>query len=370
LVTMGRSIIKEPSIKRIPLALGVICLSVLCASAQVNEAASSSVSNGGTPVDAGHGSDSMRIGLVIDHGGIDDGSFNQATWAGIVRFARELELERGTEYTYLQASSMDDYVPRLIRLADEGFDLIVAPGFLFERAIDQVTEKYMTRDFLIIDSVVEKPNVASAIFAENEGAFLAGVIAGLKGRADGRDVFGFLGGMEFPLIERYEAGFTQGVKAACPGATVLVDYAGNFGDPGLGRRLAASQYDAGAYIIFHAAGDTGIGLIHEASVRSSAGDIRWAIGCDVDQYADGLYGDDGSAVLTSIVKRVDVAAYDMARRWLAGSFPGGKTTTYGLSDGGLSLPERNPNLDPALLAEAMGYVDRVISGAIVVAEEL
>ena len=309
----------------------------------------------------------IRIGLVTDLGGIDDQSFNQGTWEGIERLGKDLELQRDRDYTYLQSSTEADYVPNLRTFADEKLDLIVAPGFLFEKAVEQVARDYPLCNFLIIDSVVQKPNVVSAVFAEHEGSFLVGVVAGLKAKAAGKTIVGFLGGMQFPLIEKFQAGFEQGVKAVIPGATVLVDYAGDFADMAIGQDLARKQFEYGAYIIYHAAGFTGYGMIKEAKERSAKGDIRWAIGVDVDQYADGLYGDT-SAVLTSMIKRVDVAAYDIAKRALMGNFPGGELIVYGLKDGGMSLPDENPNLDPALLAEAEQYVRRVIAGNIVVAE--
>ena len=143
--------------------------------------------------------------------------------------------------------------------------------------------------YLIIDTVVPKPNVASAVFAEHEGSFLVGVAAGLKAKVDGKKVVGFLGGMQFPLIERFQAGFEQGVQAALPeykswkrGADmslvaddgkfkILVDYAGDFGAPDKGQAIAQKQFNAGAYIIFHAAGGTGNGMIKDAKERSQKG---------------------------------------------------------------------------------------------------
>ena len=309
----------------------------------------------------------FKVGLVTDLGGIDDKSFNQGTWEGIVRFGQENGLAKGTDIKYLQSAAEADYVPNLSTFADEKLNLIVAPGFLFEKAMGDVADKYPTQNLLVIDTVVQKPNVVSAVFAEHEGSFLVGVAAGLKAKADGKKVLGFIGGMQFPLIERFQAGFEQGVKAVYPEAKILVDYAGDFGAPDKGQALAQKQFNAGAYVIFHAAGGTGNGMIKEAKERSEKGDVRWAIGVDKDQYADGLYGTK-SAVLTSMMKRVDVAAYEVAKMTLAGQFPGGQVLVFSLKNAGVGVPNENPNLSADIVAQIKDYTSKIASGALAVSE--
>jgi len=181
-------------------------------------------------------------------------------------------------------------------------------------------------------------------------------------------VVGFLGGMQFPLIEAFQAGFEQGVKAVYPDCKILIDYAGDFGAPDKGQAIAQKQFNAGAYIIFHAAGGTGNGMIKEAKERSSKGDIRWAIGVDKDQYNDGVYGDK-SAVLTSMMKRVDQAAYDVAKMTMDGKFPGGQTLVFSVANRGVGLPEKNPNLSADILAKIKDYADKIASGAIKVSDK-
>lgn len=308
----------------------------------------------------------MKVGLVTDVGGIDDKSFNQGTWEGILRFAAENKLPKAN-YKYLQSSAEADYVPNLSTFSDEKLDLIVAPGFLFEKAMGEVAANYPKNKYLIIDSVVGKPNVASAVFAEHEGSFLVGVAAGLKAKVDGKKVVGFLGGMQFPLIERFQAGFEAGVKAVYPECTVLVDYAGDFGAPDKGQAIAQKQFNAGAYIIFHAAGGTGNGMIKEAKERSQKGDTRWAIGVDKDQYKDGAYGTK-SAVLTSMMKRVDVAAHDVAVMVRDGKFPGGQVLVFSLKNQGVGIPSENPNLSAAIVKTVKDYEARIASGRLAVSE--
>lgn len=309
----------------------------------------------------------FKVGLVTDLGGIDDKSFNQGTWEGIVRFGAENNLVKGTDIKYLQSAAEADYVPNLSTFADEKLDLIVAPGFLFEKAMGEVADKYPAQKLLVIDTVVGKPNVVSAVFSEHEGSFLVGVAAGLKAKADGKKVVGFIGGMQFPLIERFQAGFEQGVMAVYPEAKILVDYAGDFGAPDKGQAIAQKQYNAGAYVIFHAAGGTGNGMIKEAKERSEKGDIRWAIGVDKDQYTDGSYGDK-SAVLTSMMKRVDVAAYEVAKLAKAGQFPGGTTMVFSLKNAGVGVPETNPNLSAEIVAQVKDFAGKIASGALAVSE--
>lgn len=311
----------------------------------------------------------FRVGLVTDIGGIDDKSFNQGTWEGIVRFAKEAGLKEG-DYKYLQSAAEADYIPNLSTFSDEKLDLIAAPGFLFEKSMSEVADKYPNNKYLIIDSVVAKPNVASAVFAEHEGSFLVGVAAGLKAKADGKNTVGFLGGMQFPLIEKFQAGFEQGVKAVYPECKILVDYAGDFGAPDKGQAIAQKQFNAGAYIIFHAAGGTGNGMIKEAKERMAKGDVRWAIGVDKDQYNDGIYDEANkkSAVLTSMMKRVDVAAHDVAKMTLDGKFPGGQTLVFSVANKGVGIPETNPNLSNDIVGKVKEFEAKIASGELKVSE--
>ncbi|HUX36284.1 MAG TPA: BMP family ABC transporter substrate-binding protein, partial [Rectinemataceae bacterium] len=301
-------------------------------------------------------------------GGIDDKSFNQGTWEGVKAYAAERGLKIGTDVKYLQSTADADYIPNLSTFADQKMDLIIAPGFLFNEAMLTVAQQYPNQKFMIIDSVVQDKagknvaNVANAVFAANEGSFLAGVAAGLKAKADKKDTIGFVGGMQFPLIENFQVGFEQGVKAVFPNAKILVDYTGSFTDAGIGQAMAAKQYNAGADIIYQVAGGSGNGVIKEAKERSAKGDIRWAIGVDKDQYADGVYAPGKSAVLTSMMKRVDVAAKDVSEMTEAGKFPGGTVLVFDLKSKGVGLPAKNPNLSAAIEREIAKYTQLIVTG--------
>jgi basic membrane protein A len=310
----------------------------------------------------------IKVGLVTDVGGIDDKSFNQGTWEGIKLFGKENGLKEGAGIKYLQSTADADYIPNLSTFADEKLDLIVAPGFLFNEAMLTVAKQYPNQKFMILDSVVTDKdgknvaNVCNAVFAANEGSFLAGVAAGLKAKADKKTIIGFVGGMKFPLIENFEVGFDQGVKAVFPEATILSDYTGSFSDAGIGQAMAAKQFGAGADVIFQVAGGSGNGVIKEAKERSAKGDIRWAIGVDKDQYADGVYSGAKSCILTSMTKRVDVASHDVAVMTMNGKFPGGQVLVFDLKSKGVGLPAKNPNLSPAIVKAVADYTSQIVSG--------
>ncbi len=308
----------------------------------------------------------MTVGLITDIGGIDDKSFNQGTWEGILEFAEDFNLSE-EEYKYIQSESDADYLPNLSTFADEEMDLIVAPGFLFFDSMTEVAELYPDQKFLLIDSVVDASNVASAVFAEHEGSFLVGVAAALKAQEAGQDTVAFLGGMDFGLIQKFEAGFEAGVWAVDPDMTVLVDYAGAFNDAQKGQTFASKFYDQGAYIIYHAAGGTGNGVIKEAKDRVQNGEDVWVIGVDKDQYDDGIYEADKSVILTSMMKRVDVAAYTVCENVLNEEFTG-DILVFNLANGGVSIPAENPNLNAEWETEIQDFADQVIAGEIIVPE--
>lgn len=317
----------------------------------------------------------FKVGLVTDLGGIDDKSFNQGTWEGIVRFGVDNKLTKGTDYKFLQSTQDADYIPNLSTFADEKLDLIIAPGFLFTEAMSTVAQQYPNQKFMIIDSVVMDktgkflPNVVNAVFAANEGSFLVGAAAGLKAKKDKKNKVGFVGGMNVPLIQEFQAGYEAGVKAAYPECQVSVDYTGSFTDAGIGQAMAAKQFGDGVYIIYQAAGASGNGVIKEAKDRSAKGDIRWAIGVDKDQYKDGIYSGSKSAILTSMMKRVDVASYEVSKMTMTGKFPGGQILTFDLKSKGVGIPDTNPNLSSDISSAVKGYAAKIASGSIKVPKE-
>lgn len=302
----------------------------------------------------------VKIGLVTDTGGVDDKSFNQSAWEGLVKFQEEAGLDKSC-IDYLQSTSDADYIPNLSTYADEGFDLIIAVGFLFEEAINTVAANYPEQNFLFIDSESTQPNVMNAVYNAEQGSYLVGIAAGLEAKANGSNTVGFIGGVEGPLIGAFQAGFEQGVLAVNPEATIMVDYADSFSDDAKGQTLAVKQFDAGATVIFQAAGNAGNGVIKEAKERDGV----WAIGVDKDQYNDGMVGDK-SVILTSMIKRVDISTYTAAKNILEGTFVPG-TVVFNLENDGVGAEvSAERNLSEETIAMITDYAGKIKAGEITV----
>lgn len=307
----------------------------------------------------------ISVGFVTDMGGIDDRSFNQGSYEGIQRFAKDQKL--GDQcIKYLESKTEADYVTNLSTLSDEGFDLVVAAGYLFVDAMNQVSDQYPDTKYLVIDAAVEKDNVQSALFAANETSYLAGVAAAMKAKELGSNDIGFIGGAEGEVIGEFQAGFEQGALAVNPDAKIYVDYAGSFDDAGTAQTLAAKQYDAGVKVIFHAAGNAGNGVIKEAQTRTQNDEEVYVVGVDKDQYETGLIeGTDKSVILTSALKRVDEATYQAAQSLLDGNFKAG-IINYTFKEEGIGYPEENPNLDESITTALDKAIEDIKAGTITV----
>jgi basic membrane protein A len=270
-----------------------------------------------------------RIGMVYDVGGKGDLSFNDMAFAGLTRANKEFAGQIETKD--LEPTAGGENREELLRLlAGEKFDLIFGIGFLFTDSITRVAKAFPSGKFAVVDGFIDKmPNVASLLFKEQEGSFLVGAAAALKSKTG---KIGFVGGMKIPLIEKFEAGYIAGAKYVNPKIEVFSDYAGTTGeafrDPVKGKELATAQYDRGADIIYHASGGTGIGVF-EASVAKG----KWAIGVDADQSLT-VKADQRGRILTSMVKRVDVAVYSTISGLVSGKFAPG-VHEFGLKEGGV-----------------------------------
>lgn len=236
--------------------------------------------------------------IVYDLGGKFDKSFNESAYTGAERWAAET----GGEYREIEMQSEAQREQALRRLAETGSNPIVMTGFAFGSVLEEVASDYPDTTFAIIDAVVDQPNVRSVIFKEHEGSYLVGLMAGMKTESD---TVGFVGGMDIPLIRKFACGYAQGVKAANDDATVIANMTGTtpaaWNDPVKGSEIAQSQIGQGADVIYAAAGGTGVGVLQTAADQ----DIL-SIGVDSNQN----YLHPGE-VLTSMVKRVDNAVYDI-----------------------------------------------------------
>lgn len=309
----------------------------------------------------------FTVAMVTDIGGIDDKSFNQSSWKGLQDFGKENNLQKGKNgYDYLQSQSDADYATNLNTLAHQGFDLIYGIGFLMQNDIEKVAKQQPKTHFAIVDAEVKEPNVASILFKENEGSFLAGVVAGMTTKSN---KIGFIGGMESAVVQRFESGFVAGVKAANPNATVDIQYAASFSDAAKGQAIASRMYSSDEDVVFAAAGATGNGLFKEARDRKAKNPNQaiWAIGVDADQSAEGAVtagGKKTNVVITSALKRVDIAVKDLTTKAKNGNFPGGKTTVYGLTENGVGLAPMNPDVPnkAAIEKSVSDWTNKIKSG--------
>jgi basic membrane protein A len=261
--------------------------------------------------------------MVYDSGGRDDQSYNQAAATGLDRAVSELGV-RSFEATANEDGSNRE---QLVLQQAQQADLVFAVGIAFADSVRAAAEAYPEVSFAILDDVsVELPNVSNLVFAEEEGSYLVGVAAGLK-TTDLR--VGFIGGADWDLIQRFEAGYTAGVQGVNPSIPVDVEYLSQwpdlsgFVDPELAREVALSMYEGGADVIYQVAGDSGEGVFQAAKESSQVtGNKVWAIGVDSDQY---LTADEATRpyILTSMLKRIDTAVSNTIQDFLDGSFTAG-----------------------------------------------
>ena len=300
----------------------------------------------------------VRVGLVFDIGGKNDRSFNESAWRGLERAKTEL----GVDVEYIEPTEGADRETALRSLAARGDDLVIGVGFIFGPDLEQLAAQFPNVKFAGIDyspspGVGTIPNLAGLRFREHEGSFVVGAIAAMLTHTK---IVGFVGGMKIPLIRKFEAGYIAGVKYVCPTCVVLSAYAGTepraFADPPLGQELAAAQYGQGADIIFHAAGKTGDGVFAAARQRGAR-----AIGVDSDQFERAP-----CCVVTSMVKRVDVAVVDIVKDIVAKRFKGG-LHELGLAEHGVTFvaDERNSGLlPPDVVHRAQAIADDIVAGKI------
>lgn len=302
----------------------------------------------------------VRVGLVFDVGGRGDKSFNDSAWIGLERAQRELAIRAEV----IEPSGSEDREAAMRLFAARGFDLVIGVGFIFSSDMNLVARAFPKTGFACVDYAPSADgqmpsNLAGLVFREEEGAFVVGAVAGLTSKTGS---VGFVGGMDVPLIRKFAAGYGAGVRHVCPQCRVHAAYAGAtpeaFKDPAKGEALATSQISAGADIVFHASGTTGLGVFEAARDMG----VR-AIGVDADQH-DEMPG----VVLTSMIKRVDVVVFDTIREVVEGRFRGG-LESYGLKEEGIGYVEEGPHaagIAPEVKARVSGIRRDIIDGRIVV----
>ena len=321
----------------------------------------------------------LKVGMVTDAGTIDDKSFNQGTWEGISKAKKELPIE--CTYVKPNGEVESDYLTEIGNLYDAGFKFIITPGFKFESAIYSAQNKYPDAKFVLIDGTPNDggenskvgENTVSIYFAEHEAGFLAGVATALKLE---NGLVGFIGGAEVPAVQKYNWGFQQGIQYANENlnTTIVLNpenfiYEGSFTNTAAGQQLAATMYDRGVKAIFTAAGTVGVGAVNEAKARALKGEEVWTIGVDVDQYNDGVYDNGKSVMLTSAMKKLSQASFNMISEELKGDFPGGETIFFNAVNNGVGIPENNPNLTPEIEEKVNEVLNKIKNKEITVSSE-
>jgi basic membrane protein A and related proteins len=270
----------------------------------------------------------IKVGLVTDIGGLNDRSFNQLANEGFERAKSEL----GVEGRVLTSSKNSDYVPNLSSLAQQKYDIVIGVGFLMAEAMETVAKKFPDTKFAIIDypqaAMKSKPtNVDGLLFKENEAGYLVGTMAGLYAKDQGGDqVISSVGGQKIPPVDGYIAGFQAGAKKANPGIKTLNGYSEDFVKQDLCKELALNQIAEGSQVVFQVAGQCGLGALDAAKEKNMQG-----IGVDADQ------GYLGAHVITSALKKVDVAVFNTVKAVQDGSFKGGTDTVFDVKSGGVGL---------------------------------
>ncbi|SFD92857.1 BMP family lipoprotein [Blastococcus tunisiensis] len=309
----------------------------------------------------GGGSEDLKIGVAYDTGGRGDRSFNDSAIAGVEAAIEE----HGGEVRDLSPNSdASNRVELLTQLADEGYNPVIAVGFAYGDVIADVVEQYPDTTFAIIDSSVEEigaENLTGLLFAEEQGSYLAGVAAALKTETDH---IGFVGGVETPLIQKFEAGYVAGATAVNPDIQVDVQYispAGDFSgfnDPARGQIVAQGMFDAGADIVYHAAGGSGLGVFQAAAASGGR-----AIGVDSDQYQTVDDPALQAVIMTSMLKRVDNAVESFIDSYVEGDFEGGQDVVYDLESEGVGLSDSGGFIED-IQGDIDDYRQQIIDGEI------
>jgi basic membrane protein A len=297
----------------------------------------------------------FKVGLVLDRGGKDDKSFNASAYEG----ASEAKKKLGIYLKYVEASDDNAFEPLMRAFAQKDYDLIIGIGFAQKETVQKVAAQFPRTHFAIVDAQVDAPNVRSLMFEEHEGAYIVGAIAALTSQTG---KIGFIGGMDVPLIRRFEMGYEAGAKKINPQITVLANFCGvtseAWNNPPKGKELALAQYDSGADVVFAAAGASGVGVFDAAEERK-----KFAIGVDSNQdwVKPGF-------ILTSMLKRVDLAVFDVVQESQAGKFTAG-LKRFGLADKGVDYsvdPYNQKILTEPVRQRADELKSEIIAGKIVV----
>lgn len=264
--------------------------------------------------------DRVKIGIMLSDVGLGDQSFSDAAFAGLGKARDELDIL----FDYRELKTVGSYEKGFTELVEAENDVVIGLGFMVLEDLEKVAKKYPEQQFILIDSVSELDNITSITFKEEQGSFLAGAVAGMATKSN---IVGFIGGADVPLIRKFKAGFEQGVKAVNPKAEVKAAFANDFGNAELGGEIASGMIEEGADVLYAAAGFTGVGVLKEAQAKK-----KLAIGVDSDQY---YYAE--KAIVTSMLKNVDVALYEIVKEFKEDKKLSAKQIELGINENGVGL---------------------------------
>ena len=337
-------------------AIAAVGLSALAAGCGGGKSSSNtSAAGGGTTTTATTGK-SIKVGLVTDIGGLNDKSFNHLAYLGLQRGESQL----GIQGRVLESHSNADYIPNLSTLAQQNYDLVIGVGFLMADAMDTVATKFPKVNFAIIDfpnvALKHKPtNVRGLIFKEQEAGYLVGYLSGLleKSESNAKNVIGSVGGQKIPPVDHYIAGYEYGAKQADPGIKTLNGYSQDFVDQAKCKEIALNQISQGSQVVMQVAGGCGLGTLDAAKEKNA-----WGIGVDADQSYI------GPQILTSALKKVDVAVFDTIKSAQDGSFKGGEDAVFDAQNGGVGIGKISSKVPADIVAKVRAQEQKLTQGAI------
>ncbi len=298
--------------------------------------------------------DPLKVGLVTDMGKIDDKTFNEYAYKGMAKAA----VEFGFQTSFIETRQPTDYVKNIAQFIEEGYDVIITVGFMLGDATRAMAKKHPKIEFIIVDFAYEPPleNVMGLVFSESQSGFLAGALAGLMTESK---IAGMVAGKEIPPVARFRMAYEAGVRHVCPDCEVLAVHIDSFNDPARGKAAALSQMDEGADVIFGAGGTTGSGAIMGASAAGA-----WVIGVDQDEYQTTFKNGKtpgANRVLSSAMKRIDIAVYSALKKMADGKFKGG-TLVFDVQNDGIGLApfHEAESAVPAPVKEALGDIRKKV----------
>lgn len=326
--------------------------------------------NGEETTDGEEPATEVKAAMITDTAGLGDKSFNDLTWSGFEKARDEL----GIEVKVLESATQNDYESNLDQLAAAGYSPLCATGFLLTETVSKLSTAYPETMFFNIDGFFDPvpDNVVGVGFKENEGSYLAGVVAGLAtkdtfdDRLNSDNVIGFVGGMDVPLIRKFQAGYEAGAKSVNPDVKIVALYTGSWNDVAKGKELGLSLIEQGADVIYAAAGGCGEGTVRACQEKGAL-----FIGVDADQY--NTIANSGDVMLTSMMKNIDIVVFDLLEQFVDGKFPAGTMAVFGLKEGGVGLAPWHDFEDkvPQAIKDAVAQAsDDIISGAVTVPEAL